>query len=97
MNHQEEAAKIIEQVGSESDLNVSLAQAHAILAVAEQLRVGNLISATNAGFYAGRGEDQEEVRRRAYMGLVNYMENDHLTTYPVLNPEVAEVLGIEQP
>lgn len=102
MNHQKEAAKIIEQVkdygevGSESDLNVSLAQAHALLAIAEQLRVGNLIAATNAGFYAGHGEDQEEVRRRAYMGLVNYMEDGHLTTYPVLNPEVAEALGIEQ-
>ena len=103
MNHQKDAAEIIEKVedygkvGLESDLNVSLAQAHALLAIAEQLRVGNLIAATNAGSYAGHDEDQEEVQRLAYMGLINYMEDDHLTTYPVLNPEVAETLGIEQP
>ena len=103
MNHQTEAAKIIEEVedfgevGSESDLNVSIAQAHALLAIAEQLRVANLIAATDAGLYAGHDDDQDEVRRCAYTGLVNYMENGHLTTYPVLDPEIAEALGIEQP
>lgn len=105
MNHQKNAESFLDDAecsfgeGSMGAGNqyVALAQTHALLAIAEQLRVGNLIAATNAGFYAGHGEDQEEVRRRAYMGLVNYMEDGHLTTYPVLNPEVAEALGIEQP
>ena len=62
MNHQKDAAKIIEQVenygevGSESDLNVSIAQTHAILAVAEQLRVGNLISVGQLAQSAGVGD-----------------------------------------
>ena len=62
MNHQAEAAKIIEQVqdygavGSESDLNVSLAQTHALLAIAEQLRIGNLVSVGQLAQSAGVGD-----------------------------------------
>lgn len=105
MKHQKEAAKIanfVENCGTddESPLNVSLAQTHALLSVAEQLRIGNLIALTNSGSNptddSAEWGQQDEVRRRAYNGLIDFMENDHLTTYPVLNPEVAEALGIEQ-
>ena len=106
MNHQKESEKIVNYVENcgtddESTLNVALAQTHALLAVAEQLRIGNLIALTNAGSNptddsAEWGQD-DEVRKRAYNGLIDFMEYDHLTTYPVLNPQVADALGIEQP
>ncbi len=89
MNHQTEAAKLIEQVkdygevGSESDLNVSLAQAHAILAVAEQLRIGNLIALG----------DPHHLHDGSVPTATEWMD---LEDCPLL-PEIAEALGIEQP
>ena len=108
MNHQKNAESFLDDAecsfgeGSMGAGNqyVALAQTHAILAVAEQLRIGNLIALTNSGSNptddSAEWGQQDEVRRRAYMGLIYYMENDHLTTCPVLNPEIAEALGIEQ-
>jgi hypothetical protein len=109
MNHQKNAESFLDDAecsfgeGSMGAGNqyVALAQTHAILAVAEQLRIGNLIALTNAGSNptddSAEWGQQDEVRRRAYNGLIDFMEYDHLTTYPVLNPQVAEALGIEQP
>jgi hypothetical protein len=89
MNHQKEAAKIIEQVenygevGSESDLNVSLAQTHAILAVAEQLRAANLIALWNA---------KDESNAAAI-----FDEGQELNwPWGILAAQIAETLGIEQ-
>ena len=90
MNHQKEAAKIIEQVenygevGSESDLNVSLAQTHAILAVAEQLRAANLIALGNAEYKSNADAIFDE---------------DQELNWPlgILAAQISEALGIEQP
>ena len=90
MNHQKEAAKIIEQVknygevGSESDINVSIAQTHAILAIAEQLRVANLIAIWNA---------KDESNAAAIF------DEDQELNWPlgILAAQIAEALGIEQP
>ncbi|QCV95659.1 hypothetical protein [Acidipropionibacterium acidipropionici] len=90
MNHQKEAARIIEQVqdygevGSESDLNVSLAQAQAILAVADQLRAANLIALWNA---------KDESNAAAIVD-----EGQELNwPWGILAAQIAEALGIEQP
>jgi len=88
MNHQKDAARIIEQVkdyglvGSESDLNVSLAQTHAILAIAEQLRIGNLIALATRAPMSGDGDGIRAI----------YVDEDEYA----IRPEVAEALGIEQ-
>jgi hypothetical protein len=90
MNHQKEAAKLIEQVKDygeaepESDLNVSLAQAHAILAIAEQLRVGNLIAIGNAEYKSNADAIFDE---------------DQELNWPlgILAAQISEALGIEQP
>ena len=89
MNHQKEAANIIEQVkdygevGSESDLNVSLAQTHALLAIAEQLRAANLIALGNAEYKSSADaifdEDQE----------LNW-------PWGILAAQIAEALGTEE-
>ena len=104
MNHQKEAEQLLTAVYDGTvypDRDIAVAQTHALLAVAEQLRIGNLIALTNSGSNptddSAEWGQQDEVRRRAYNGLVDFMENDRLTTYPVLNPEIAEALGIEQP
>lgn len=102
MNHQKEAERILDQMtGIEirdtfALVMASVTQTHAILAVAEQLRIGNLIAATRAGGDLRDDEMRNELIRRAYSGLIDFMENGHLTTYPVLTPEIAEALGIEQ-
>lgn len=103
MNHQKEAATIIEQVkdygeiGSESDLNVSLAQTHAILAVAEQLRIGNLLAITRAD--PADAPTSTSMPDDAFKALAEWVDHDDPADggYPEWRPEVAEALGIEQP
>ena len=88
MNHQKEAEKIanfVENCGTddESPLNVSLAQTHAILAVAEQLRAGNLIAIWNVGHPANTAAIFDEDRE------LNW-------PWGILAAQIAEALGIEQ-
>lgn len=90
MNHQEQAEKIVEfvkdysETDAESTLNVSLAQAQAILAVADQLRAANLIALWNA---------KDESNAAAIVD-----EGQELNwPWGILAAQIAEALGIEQP
>ena len=104
MNHQKEAANIIEhvkdygEVGSESDLNVALAQTHAILAVAEQLRIGNLIALTQVD--PGSVSQETELPSEVWSHLIGWNYEDDpagMNGRPEFLPQIAEALGIEQP
>lgn len=88
MDHQTEAAKIanfVENCGTddESPLNVSLAQTHALLAIAEQLRAANLIALWNA---------KDESNAAAIF------DEDQELNWPwgILAAQISEALGIEQ-
>lgn len=87
MNHQKESAKIVNYVENcgtdeESPLNVSLAQTHALLAVVEQLRIGNLLALATRAPMSGDGDGI----------LAIYVDEDEYA----IRPEIAEALGIEQ-
>lgn len=71
------------------------AQTHATLAVAEQLRIGNMIALAKL---AGREEDaHEELAQVAYQALDQFIDwkmtsDDDAMTF--LAPDIAEALGI---
>jgi uncharacterized secreted protein with C-terminal beta-propeller domain len=86
MNHQKEAAKVdsIDLRTVEAMEHVMVAQAHAILAVADQLRAANLIAIWNA---------KDESNAAAIF------DEDQELNWPwgILAAQIAEALGIEQP
>ena len=86
MNHQKEAEKVdsIDLRTVEAMEHVMVAQTHAILAVAEQLRAANLIAIWNAGHPANTAAIFDE---------------DQELNWPlgILAAKISEALGIEQP
>lgn len=86
MNHQTEAEKVdsIDLRTVEAMEHVMVAQTHAILAIAEQLRVANLIALWNA-------EDKSSAAA--------IFDDDQELNWPwgILAAQIAEALGIEQP
>ena len=81
----------------EARLVAALAQADATLAVAEQLRIGNLIALAKL---AGREEDvHEELAQVAYQALDQFIDwkmtsDDDAVTF--LAPDIARALGIDR-
>lgn len=86
MNHQKEAEKVdsIDLRTVEAMEHVMVAQTHAILAVADQLRAANLIAIWNA-------EDESKTAA--------IFDEDQELNWPwgILAAQIAEALGIEQP
>lgn len=68
---------------------VGAAQAHALLAVADQLRLANLIALTDYGW---RGVDVEDVARAA---LTERFTNEDSQRDHRLRPEIADLLGVK--
>lgn len=81
----------------EARLVAALAQADATLAVADQLRIGNLIALAKL---AGREEDVHEAMAQvAYQALDQFIDwkmtsDDDAVTF--LTPDIAEALGIDR-
>jgi hypothetical protein len=73
------------------------AQTHAILAVAEQLRIANLLAITRAD--PADAPTNTSMPDDAFKALAEWVDHDdpECGGYPEWRPEVAEALGIEQP
>lgn len=68
-----------------AQFSASLAQSHALIAIAEQLRIGNLIALSNDPSYGGAAEDAESAL---------WQIDDNRLTH--LQPDIAEALGIKE-
>lgn len=86
MNHQKEAKRLLDDVyetrQSDAQEILAYAQNHALLAVVEQLRIGNLIALATRAPMSGDGDGIRAI----------YVDEDEYA----IRPEVAEALGIEQ-
>ena len=80
--------------GSPSDV-LAGAQVHATLAIAEQLRIGNLIALANASHMSESFDDTEEAQRQAAYKLIAYRKLDPDDELPVIAPDIAAALGID--
>jgi len=86
MNHQKEAEQLLTAVYDGTvypDRDIAVAQTHALLAIAEQLRAANLIALWNA---------KDESNAAAIF------DEDQELNWPwgILAAQIAEALGIEQ-
>lgn len=86
MNHQKEAKRLLDDVyetrQSDAQEILAYAQNQALLAVVEQLRIGNLIALATRAPMSGDGDGIRAI----------YVDEDEYA----IRPEVAEALGIEQ-
>lgn len=86
MNHQKEAKRLLDDVyetrQSDAQEILAYAQNQALLAVVEQLRIGNLIALATRAPMSGDGDGIRAI----------YVDDDEYA----IRPEVAEALGIEQ-
>lgn len=86
MNHQKEAKRLLDDVyetrKSDAQEILAYAQNQALLAVVEQLRIGNLIALATRAPMSGDGDGIRAI----------YVDEDEYA----IRPEVAEALGIEQ-
>ena len=69
------------------------AQMNATLAIAEQLRIGNLIALG----YGGDEADRDQARADARAALVNWHahEDPEMGGWPEIRPDIAAALGID--
>lgn len=86
MNHQKEAKRLLDDVyetrQSDAQEILAYAQNHALLAVVEQLRIGNLIALATRAPMSGDGDGIRAI----------YVDEDEYA----IRPEIAEALEIEQ-
>lgn len=90
--HAQEAARALDEV--RSDPWLLKAQVHATLALAEQQRIANLLT---AALHEGRfNEEKYALREGAIDALIAWASVEDADTPPALRPEIAAALGIEQ-
>lgn len=100
MNHQKEAEQLLTAVYEGTlypDRDIAATQTHAILAVVEQLRIGNLIALTQVD--PGSVSQETELPSEVWSHLIGWNYEDDpagMNGRPEFLPEVAEALGIEQ-
>ena len=98
IDHAAEAQKVLAMPtsawGSPSEM-LAGAQVHATLAVAEQLRIGNLIALANASHMSNSFDDTEEAQRQSAYRLIAYRQLDPDDELPVVAPDIATALGID--
>ena len=70
IDHAAEAQRLLHQWSREA---MPVAQAHATLALVEQLRIGNLIALANASHMSESFDDTEEAQRQAAYKLIAYL------------------------
>ena len=93
IDHAAEAQKVLAMPtsvwGSPSDV-LAGAQVHASLAIAEQLRIGNLIA-------LGYGDSEDQARSDARAALVEWHahEDPAMGGWPEIRPEIAAALGVD--
>ena len=91
IDHATEAQRLLHQWSREA---MPVAQVHATLALAEQLRIGNLIALG----YGGDEADCDQARADARAALVSWHahEDPEMGGWPEIRPEIAAALGIGQ-
>ena len=96
IDHAAEAQKVLAMPtsvwGSPSEM-LAGAQVHATLAIAEQLRIGNLIALG----YGGDEANCDQARADARAALVNWHahEDPEMGGWPEIRPDIAAALGID--
>ena len=96
IDHAAEAQKVLAMPtsvwGSPSEM-LAGAQVHATLAVAEQLRISNLIALG----YGGDEADCDQARADARVALVEWHahEDPDMGGWPEIRPDIAAALGID--
>ena len=90
IDHAAEAQRLLHQWSREA---MPVAQVHASLAIAEQLRIGNLIALG----YGGDEADCDQARADARAALVNWHahEDPEMGGWPEIRPDIAAALGID--
>ena len=90
IDHTAEAQRLLHQWSREA---MPVAQVHATLAIAEQLRIGNLIALG----YGGDEADCDQARADARAALVNWHahEDPEMGGWPEIRPDIAAALGID--
>ena len=90
IDHATEAQRLLHQWSREA---MPVAQVHATLALAEQLRIGNLIALG----YGGDEADCDQARADARAALVNWHahEDPEMGGWPEIRPDIAAALGID--
>ena len=91
IDHAAEAQRLLHQWSREA---MPVAQVHATLAIAEQLRINNLIALG----YGGDEADCDQARADARAALVNWHahEDPEMGGWPEIRPDIAAALGIDQ-
>ena len=91
IDHAAEAQRLLHQWSREA---MPVAQVHATLALAEQLRIGNLIALG----YGGDEADCDQARADARAALVNWHahEDPEMGGWPEIRPDIAAALRIDQ-
>ena len=90
IDHAAEAQRLLHQWSREA---MPVAQVHATLALAEQLRIANLIALG----YGGDEADCDQARADARAALVNWHahEDPEMGGWPEIRPDIAAALGID--
>lgn len=90
IDHAAEAQRLLHQWSREA---MPVAQVHATLAIAEQLRIGNLIALG----YGGDEADCDQARADARAALVNWHahEDPEMGGWPEIRPDIAAALGVD--
>ena len=90
IDHAAEAQRLLHQWSREA---MPVAQVHATLAIAEQLRISNLIALG----YGGDEADCDQARADARAALVNWHahEDPEMGGWPEIRPDIAAALGID--
>ena len=90
INHAAEAQRLLHQWSREA---MPVAQVHATLAIAEQLRISNLIALG----YGGDEADCDQARADARVALVEWHahEDPDMGGWPEIRPDIAAALGID--
>ena len=91
IDHAAEAQRLLHQWSREA---MPVAQVHASLAIAEQLRISNLIALG----YGGDEADCDQARADARAALVEWHahEEPEMGGWPEIRPDIAAALGIDQ-
>lgn len=100
-DHVKEALNELGQIGANlpypshpADGAVAIAQVHATLAVAEQLRIANLIALASLPEPDSHGEVRELLRGDALHTLAEWKRINPDDETPVIVPEIKEALGL---
>lgn len=91
---QEYAAGLGSIAGQNSKLAASVAQVHATLAVAEQLRIANLIALTSLPAPDSHEEVRDLLRGDALHALASWQATSPDDEHPFIRPEIKEELGL---